>query len=261
MGQEEIIRKLEPWRAKNRRPAWKPVVELREGPLTASKFCGSPWVGPGATWPICRCCAAPRTLFLQLDLAKLPEELGRRFGTGLLQLFYCTRDNCQGNGGWEAFGDDLSCVRVIQANGPALPASSAKDEGFPAKQIVGWTRFDDLPSPGEHEVLGLSYDYDFGAKTLGLQCPELHFADTYPMDDCPAEIIANSQPGDKLSGWPFWIQGVEYPICPRCGRRMVLVFQVDSEENVPFMFGDGGCGHITQCPEHKEVVAFGWACC
>jgi hypothetical protein len=42
---------------------------------------------------------------------------------------------------------------------------------------------------------------------------------------------------------------------------MIHVFQVDSEDSIPFMFGDTGCGHITQCPEHQEVVAFGWACC
>ena len=42
---------------------------------------------------------------------------------------------------------------------------------------------------------------------------------------------------------------------------MALVFQVDSEDHVPFMFGDTGCGHVTQCPDHKDVVAFGWACC
>jgi hypothetical protein len=40
----------------------------------------------------------------------------------------------------------------------------------------------------------------------------------------------------------------------------VLVFQVVLEDNVPSMFGDVGCGHVTQCPEHMEVVAFGWAC-
>ena len=42
---------------------------------------------------------------------------------------------------------------------------------------------------------------------------------------------------------------------------MDLVFQLDSEKNVPFMFGDAGVGHITQCPTHKDVVAFTWACC
>lgn len=83
---------------------------------------------------------------------------------------------------------------------------------------------------------------------------------TNPMNACPAEEIATATPVDKLGGWPAWVQGVEYPSCPRCGKRMVLVFQVDSEDNVPFMFGDIGCGHVTQCPKHKEVVAFGWAC-
>jgi hypothetical protein len=40
---------------------------------------------------------------------------------------------------------------------------------------------------------------------------------------------------------------------------MQLVFQ-HTGDSIPFMFGDMGIGHITQCPEHKEVVAFGWAC-
>ncbi|BAY43233.1 hypothetical protein SAMD00079811_08120 [Scytonema sp. HK-05] len=34
----------------------------------------------------------------------------------------------------------------------------------------------------------------------------------------------------------------------------------DSQNNLPFMFGDVGCGHITQCKTHKTQVAFGWAC-
>ncbi|MDJ0556950.1 MAG: hypothetical protein QNJ68_21390 [Microcoleaceae cyanobacterium MO_207.B10] len=41
---------------------------------------------------------------------------------------------------------------------------------------------------------------------------------------------------------------------------MQLVFQVDSNDNLPFMFGDVGCGHITQCKDHKNIVAFAWAC-
>jgi hypothetical protein len=200
-------------------------------------------------------------LFLQLDLAKIPEELGQRFGSGLLQLFYCTREECQGSGGWEPFADELSRVRVVHADGPApLTALSQQNGLFPAKQIIGWSRFTDLPTPCEHDDLGLKYKYDFDAGTLRLQCPELDFDVTHAMNDCPAEEIALSEHGDKLAGWPAWVQGVEYPHCPRCKRRMTHVFQVDSEDNIPFMFGDVGCGHITQCPDHKEVVAFGWAC-
>jgi hypothetical protein len=56
------------------------------------------------------------------------------------------------------------------------------------------------------------------------------------------------------------VQRVEYPNWPTCDARMGLVLQIDSEDNVPHMFGDVGCGHITQCPNHPEVLAFGWAC-
>jgi uncharacterized protein YwqG len=79
-------------------------------------------------------------------------------------------------------------------------------------------------------------------------------------DETLAETVAISEPGDKLAGWPAWVQHTEYPACPRCGEQMILVFQADSEDNIPYMFGDVGCGHITQCPQRKDVMAFGWAC-
>jgi uncharacterized protein YwqG len=257
----EIVKTLEPWLAKQHRPAWKPVVREGDGPVTGSKFCGVPWIGTDAQWPECGRCKKPLMLFLQLDLQSLPEELDRRFGVGLLQLFYCTRDGCQGEGGWEPFADDLGRVRVVLPVGPsAVTSMPEQDYPWPAKQIVGWSRFTDLPMPEEHDQLGLKYTYDFNAGTLRIECPELDFDVTNRMSACPAEKIAVSESGDKLAGWPAWVQGVEYPHCPQCGRQMILVFQVDSENNIPFMFGDVGCGHITQCPEHKEVVAFGWAC-
>jgi hypothetical protein len=261
MTKEEIVETLGPWLAKQSHPAWKPIVVEGDGSATASKFCSIPWIGPDAPWPECGNCNHPLSLFLQLDLGNLPEELGRRFGTGLLQLFYCTRDDCQGDGGWEPFADDLSRVRVVHPS-HSTPTVSVTPQYvlLPARRIVGWTRFNDLPMPCEHDELGLKYTYDFDAGTLRLECPALGFDLTNPMSHCPAEEIATSQPGDKLAGWPAWVQNVEYPNCPHCGRRMIHVFQVDSEDNIPFMFGDVGRGHITQCPEHKEIVAFGWAC-
>ena len=262
MRADVIVRTLEPWLAKHRRPAWQPVVEEGDGPATVSKFCGVPWTGHDAPWPVCGLCKTRLPLFLQLNLGDLPDELGQRFGAGLLQLFYCTGDDCQGRGGWTPFADDLSRVRIVRPNDTRSTTTSAAPPGsdFPAKRIVGWRRITDLPTPEEHEELGLEYTYDFDARTLRLQCPDLKIDLTNPMDDCSAEEIADSAERDKLFGWPAWVQGVEYPNCPRCGRRMTHVFQVDSGDNVPFMFGDVGCGHITQCTEHKEVVAFGWAC-
>jgi uncharacterized protein YwqG len=259
MTTDEIIKKLEPWLAKHRRPAWKPVVEEGDGPPTASKFSGRPWIGPNAAWPVCGQCKNLLQLFLQLNLGDLPAEIAGTFGTGLLQLFYCTRDECEGNGGWEPFADDLSRVRVVQPTGQASEISVPQDF-FPPRRIINWKRFTELPNPSEHDELGLKYTYDFKAGTVNLACEELNLVFEDIRDDYLAENIANSELGDKLAGWPAWVQNVEYPACPRCGQTMVHVFQVDSEDNIPFMLGDVGCGHITQCPEHKDVVAFGWAC-
>ena len=48
---------------------------------------------------------------------------------------------------------------------------------------------------------------------------------------------------------------------PAVSAQMRLVFQIDSNDHLLFMFGDLGCGHLTQCPTHEDVLAFGWACC
>ena len=41
---------------------------------------------------------------------------------------------------------------------------------------------------------------------------------------------------------------------------MKFIFQIDSKCNIPYRFGDLGIGHITQCNQHKDVLAFKWAC-
>lgn|GEM_PF-3382986 len=261
METKEILQKLEPWREKHRRPAWKPIVEDGDGPTTSSKFAGVPWLSSGESVPKCATCGRSLRLFLQLDLDTLPNASNGRFGKGLLQLFYCANDKCDGEG-WRPFSNQQSLVRVVQPNGPGMKRdmSGASDE-FPAKRIVGWEEFQDWPHSAEQEELGLRYTYDFKANTVHLEYSELGLLFQNVQDDELAEKVSSAQAGDKLGGWPYWVQGVEYPNCPRCNRRMVLIFQLDSEDNLQFMFGDSGCGHITQCSEHKDVVAFGWACC
>jgi hypothetical protein len=93
-------------------------------------------------------------------------------GAGLLQLFYCTSDECRSEGGWEPFTDDLSRVRVVHPSGPGLKISLPRqDRCFPAKRVVGWTRFIDLPMPSEHEELGLKYTYHFDEGRYGWNAP------------------------------------------------------------------------------------------
>ncbi len=41
---------------------------------------------------------------------------------------------------------------------------------------------------------------------------------------------------------------------------MELLLQLDSERNLPYIYGDSSIGHITISPDNKDEAAFGWAC-
>lgn len=226
-----------------RRSAWLPVTVDGDGPVTASKFSGQAWLAAGETWPRCGHCGRPMQLFLQLELESLPEQLVGRHGSGLLQLFYCTNVDAMCDVECEAWRPlaESKLVRLVHppADGLSTPAASPVPHPFPSKLIVAWDEVDDYPGWEEGTDLG-----------VGLTAAE--------WDQLEAET---PRPGDKLAGWPYWVQSVEYPDCPQCGRRMELVFQIDSEDHLPYVFGDVGTGHITQCPVHKEQLAFAWACC
>ena len=145
----------------------------------------------------------------------------------------------------------------------ALP----RDVGMEATSaaITRWTPLRESCNSEEAREHGVKSEYKREGHKFMVRyiCEEMK-ADTGWIGDVDQdklhEQIFNPHNRDKLGGWPHWIQGVEYPDCPQCNTRMQLVFQIDSNDNVPHMFGDVGCGHITQCPTHKDVVTFGWAC-
>jgi hypothetical protein len=211
-------------KSRHARPAWRPICAEGSG---AAQLGGLALLGADEEWPSCRGCQAPMRLFLQIDLAALPPAFAAR-GSGILQLFYCSTDDgrCET---WAPF----SGTHLVRLLGGEMGRASHPPSvtPFPARHVSFWEEIVDYPSAEEPDDAGA------GAHD----------------DHLPAF-------GDKLGGWPAWVQGAEYPSCPTCGTRMELVFQIDSENNIPHMFGDMGCGHITQCPEHPEVLAFGWAC-
>ena len=125
----------------------------------------------------------------------------------------------------------------------------------------GWEEFDDFPASAEHSTLGIDYDYDFRAGTVTVRCADPAIVlPNLSLDLEVAEAIATAATGDKLLGWPSWVQGVEYPRCPRCNQQMSFVFQIDSNDNLDYMFGDAGTAHVTRCSAHPDEFAFGWAC-
>ncbi|MFX1474886.1 MAG: DUF1963 domain-containing protein [Promethearchaeota archaeon] len=236
---EKLLKKIKPLK----RSTWLPLVEEGDGGLSDSKFAGTPWLNKGDKWPICPMCNKPLQFFLQLNLDELLEGIRGRFGSGILQMFYCL--NCEpeccevlAEAWWPFAKSEL--IRVIQPTEPAERIDLPDFESpFPPKRIVGWEQKDDYPH----------YD-DLREMKAELTDDEIQalWDAGYP------------RPGEKLGGYPLWVQSLEYPNCPICDKRMELVFQIDSEQNLPTMWGDAGIGHITQCPEHKAQVAFGWAC-
>jgi uncharacterized protein YwqG len=234
--------------SKMRHWAFKPLVEEGDGPVTSSKFSGKAHIPEGEDWPSCPNCKRPMQLFLQLDLGSLPKELEGCYGTGLLQMFYCTsyEPNCEvDNSGWLPFSKN--CVlRILRPKGPGKNLKIPPiDRYFPAKRIIGWKRIDDYP--------GLEVMDELGVEIANETYDRIFKEDSKSVWPSPDQK-------DKLGGWPFWCQSPEYPQCPKCGKIMRLLFQLDSEDNLPYMFGDVGTGHITQCEDHLDIVAFGWAC-
>ena len=227
-----------------KRDCWIPVCAAGEDDPTSSKFCGTPYLPEGESWPECPNCGNAMQLFVQLNPKSMPEATRNIWGSGLLQFFYCTNLNpsCDVEcGAWEEHSKS-TLIRVIEMRGPAAaPTSSPVNDAFPARIIVDWNQRAEYPN--WEEVTDFSGDRDDPA-----------FEDWEDVQE------NNLFQGEKLFGWPYWVQGVEYPNCRECGKRMEMLFQIDSEVNIPYMFGDVGCGHITQCPEHKTELAFRWAC-
>jgi uncharacterized protein YwqG len=224
----------------HQRVAFKPITEAGgDEDIHASKFGGIPLVPSGGDWPTCANCGRPMQLFVQLLAGDLPRG-APFFGEGMLQLFYCTSSNPVCEVDCEAYAPHAQSVlaRLIDTHGAVAPA--ARHQGISrARRITGWESIADYPNGEELDALGVELEDD-EIDSVGEQ---------FPRD------------GDKLGGWPLWIQGVEYPECTECGEQMANILQLDSEDNVPHMFGDAGVGHLSQCSKPRNVMSFHWACC
>ncbi len=205
-----------------------------------SKIGGFPYLRNKSDWPKCPNCEKHMQLFLQLNLKELPENKKQ----GLIQLFYCTTSEPLCESALEAFfpfSKSVEC-RKIEVNGASASIKPKIDNLFNEKLIIGWNAKDDYPHPEEYSRLGIELDLD----------------DVYELME--EKGIGLPIEKDKLYGWPYWVQSAEYPFDRKTGKQMELLFQFDSEDNLPYMFGDAGIGHLTQSPDNENELGFGWAC-
>ena len=182
-------------------------------------------------------------LFLQLNLANLPEEIRGELGQGYLQMFYCVSNSecCVRGENWQSPFAPHQLLRRIDSSRSELAASVPRfDLALQPLTILGWEPIDDYPNSYELDELGVELDDE--------------------MRDELFDRGLTSAQRDKLLGWPAWVQNVDYPQCRICGRSLWLIFSLESHQNLFYMFGDDGSGQLTGCPDHPGELAFAWQC-
>lgn len=127
------------------------------------------------------------------------------------------------------------CCRKIEIKNEVIQIKPNLNQIFNEKLIVDWNSIDEYPHFEEYEQLGIEFDEEvynlFEKKQFGLPTVK-----------------------DKLFGWPYWVQSVECPFDRKTEIQMELLFQLASEDNLPYMFGDDGIGHLTQSPDNKDEL-------
>ena len=225
------------------RIAWFPVTNSQSDGASWSKFGGLPLVSERQGWPTCGQCTLPMTLFLQLPSHLLPLDAGNSFGNGILQVFYCLNQNpcCESESEAYLPFSLATQVRLLdKAQSPYVASVPGKDVRiFPEQHIVAWEKAIDYPHFEDLEECGV----DLTDEEVELLCEQ-----GFPLGK------------DKLFGWPGWVQGAEYPECPTCGEKMKVIFQIDSCDHIPYMFGDAGCAYVSICMNHPDQLTMGWAC-
>lgn len=225
---------LEPFKRTAYVPHTKPRTTTY---LPESKFGGLPYLRHAADWPLCPICNRPMQFFLQLNHNTLPKDSTQ----GLTQLFYCVNyepkvceDVLESQ---EPFSRGSVC-RIIEIDGPSATYANPPTEVLDELAIT-WEPVDDFPHDEEYK--------------------ELHIE----VDDDVRQLMKERKMGvtlqrDKLLGWPYWIQGREYPFDRITGSRMDHVFQFNSAYNLPDVFGDAWMGYLTQSPDNENEMAFSW---
>ncbi len=191
----------------------------------ASKFGGCPGLLEGEPWP------SPLRFFAQIDFAALPQQAQERCGKRMLQVFIAEDVSPFRSGGtlirWV---DSVDLETTTPPDGVAL---------FAEKRVVAFKQaVEEYP----RREYGLA-QYD--ALT----------------EDERQLLRGANHAGDKVGGWPHWIQDPSYARCPKCKTRMdQLVLQIDSHHAVAFSFGDNGAAYILRCPEHADELSFTFQC-
>lgn len=227
---------LRAWMEQQQGPARR--VQFARAPLEAlnpreGHVGGPPFLPAGQTWPTCGHCQKPLTFIGQMPVAGLP-------GAELLTFYYCLA--CRPGGPEGAAAYHLALHGGVSQGPLQNPAPESRSGGpVPCRvtltEAVSVPHWEDARSDVAHLDLGSD--------------PWEAYRDVW-------DALTNAPTLEtRLGGYPDWISGAEWPACPDCGRRMTLLWQLDSEPETGLMWGDSGRLFLFACPGpcHDRALA------
>ena len=268
-----IVSAFEPLRKKFGKVAFRPIIrDIRTG-NSLTQFGGPPLVSPTDPWPRCGICRQQIPLLLQIDIDHTPAMSSIFGDRQLLQVFMCQRNDrsrlfCSS---WKPFQPNQN-VRLIKRDNLEIGDQHDLDAKHPVAFVANWEIFDDYPDEQEHRSLGVRYEYHFedsdNPPDVGhvnvfcdwLKVEFLNVENGYERGREICDSVASASSGDKLFGWPYWVQFTSYPQCDLCGCPMRYLLQIDSECSIPIIFGDVGTAHVFYCDEHRSNLAITYEC-
>jgi len=131
---------------------------------------------------------------------------------------------------------------VINVEGESRIQHPNIEEIHEEKRIVSWEEKDDYPHWKEYKNLNIDIDFNDDLYDL--------------MIEHKAGLTISR---DKLFGWPCWIQWADDFVDSETGKQKEYLFQIVSEDNIPYLFGDCGIGYLIQDPKNRDDLSFYWA--
>ena len=203
----------------------------------ASSF-GRVWLTlPGETWP--RSNGKPMLPLAQFNLAEMPYCPENLSDIALITVFIdqdeLPTDTLNGDGWLLRAYSSLEGLVLIQDHPPVSPINPCSIEW----ELIA----EDYPSSDDASNLGIS------------DLMNEHEDEGY------AELFATQQ-GTKIGGWPFGVQcEVLWPLAVRATATPEYAFQIDTEQEARWMWGDVGFGYFGRgAGDHRDVWAMEWQC-
>ena len=230
-------------------PATKLTPRKAQLPLAGSQlrshFGGMPYFETGETWPTTKS-GRPLDFIMQVAAS---EGAGLPAGIGLVQLFYS----------WEEFPWDTDQEGWLVKTYPTILLERAHVIARPALLVepvfceIDFTPIQTLP-----DWDGID-DYPEGA-TAGTLASALQEEESWEAyNQAVEQLIGEQNFKSTVGGHPAWVQGGATPI-DAAGRRLPLLFQLDSEDAAGIMWGDSGLVYVFYDPQQAGQFFFELQC-